>query len=177
MIREYSEEQMMRIWRIRAGMLVADCGCVVGRSDGFDVEELLRTDLRRWYAGLLRHAPADLLPIENLSSEAELIIGDNYCARIELPERGVRVLGLSIEGMDREIVDFHRPGSYYDLVYKSETARKYATEPVAVVSGRTIDLLGYKGGELKSLRMVAVPADGKFRFDDSLLPALMEENL
>ena len=37
------------------------------------------------------------------------------------------------------------------------------------------DVLGYEGGALETLRMVAWPADGKYRFDESLLPSLTEE--
>lgn len=175
MIREYSEDEMLRIWRMRAGMLVADCGCMVDRYDGYDVEAMLRVDLRRWYANLLQRAPSNLLPIENMASEAEYFIGDNYSVRVELPERGVRVLGMKFAGMDREILDFHRPGSYYDIMYKNATVRMQSIEPIAVISGRSVDVLGYEGGALETLRMVAWPADGKYRFDESLLPSLTEE--
>ena len=176
MIKQFSEDEMLRIWRDRAGYADARCDCVVEYVDGVDNDRRLLADIRRWYADLLLNAPVDLLPTENLATEATVTKISDHSARIDLPSRGVRLLGLRFKGEEQEVTTFYSPGSRVERRYSDPSVRMYSRQ-IAIAYGRSVEVVGGKCDELLSLRMVANPKDGAFVFDESLLPRLIDMEL
>lgn len=173
MLHTYTEEEMLSLFKLRAGLLTTDCGCTISRQDGIDIDKMLIADIRRWYASLLLTAPEALLPIENLASSAITEWDEQESiATITLPPRGVRLLGVRLKTMQREITTFCAPGSYEDRLYSSHEVRTYASYPVAILSGRTLIILGCKSGELQTLRMITAPDDNTYTLHPSLLPQI-----
>lgn len=63
-----TEAEMLRLWRLRRGVEIPRLDCTVNRSDGPDVDSILRGELRARYLDRLDHAPLSSLVV----TEADL---------------------------------------------------------------------------------------------------------
>lgn len=193
MLVKYTKEKMLSLWKLRAGILTADCGCVVGRQDGSDLDTLMLSEIDKWYSDLLLTAPTELLPVRDLSSEASAVYMGDSVAKITLPSSGVRLVGVKCLGWNVELTRFVDADSDLARLQTNKLLRGTTKRPVAVVDGKTLMVYGVMdpdavvvaadveisdslsgstsiGGVLRELRMVAAPSDGSYIFDESLIP-------
>lgn len=198
MIRRYSKSMLTDLWKLRAGITTLDCGCSVSRQDGSDLNSLIEYDIEKWYANLLLTAPVELLPVEDIATEAaELYLGDNS-ALIKLPDDGVRLVAVRCLGWNYDLTSFVSPNSDIARIQRNPLLRASTNNPVAVLDGRNLLVYGVMPPDnvvvapqnsddaepqlsvdsdlnplskvLKSLKMIVKPPEGFYIFDDSLLP-------
>ncbi len=193
MIRTYTEEEMLSLYKRRLGLFEARNGGIVGRQDGNHLDEYLLTEMRAWYANLLRTADVGLLPVEDLSSEIDSsLYVDNATAEISLPARGIRLVSIKFKEWKQEVRFFYTPESEMAQMQKNYYLRATTRNPIVVVdrdkliaygvSRPTVDIdpstpeiasatpqITPMKKSVEKLLMIAEPTDGTYRFDDSLL--------
>lgn len=172
-MRSFTEDELLQEWRRRLGMLTQDCGCLVNRHDGADLDLLLRSRLRSWYASLLLHAPAGLLPQRDVAAEVRQGVNEDGWQRIEIPAPCGRVASLRLEGWLRSVTRIQPPGGAADEVSRFPGLEPTAELPLALGHGRLI--WARPAGKLAELTMILPPADGTYALDESLLDSLPAE--
>lgn len=109
MIIELTEQQMVDKWLLRKGFEPLRSDCQIVRSDGVNLREIARQECELWYEKILREAPAELLPTENLANDSSIVLSTCIAGSIlfTLPERVVRPVGVKLSSWFRaaDVVD------------------------------------------------------------------------
>lgn len=193
MIRKYTEAEMLSLYKRRMGLFEARNGGVVSRQDGSHLDEYLLTEMRAWYAQQLQTADIALLPVEDVSDEIESkLYVDESTAEIILPARGVRLAGIKLAEWNHEVTTFYPSDSDMAQLQRNKYLRATIRHPVVVLEQGKAIVYGVERPkmnldptvpqpmivsaefirqpiEVESLRMVAMPTDGEYVFDDTLL--------
>ena len=78
MIVELTRDDMLRLWRTRAGLEPLRTDCRVEAVDGTDADSVLEPMMRAWYLNLLDTADTRLLRTEDVSHEIVLTRCDEH---------------------------------------------------------------------------------------------------
>ncbi len=151
---------MMTLWRRLRNMNTYEVyGAVAERVDGCDTDELMRHQLRGWYADLLAHGPEDALICSELAVALEG--AGEFCWRATLPTTVERVFDVSVSGLPCAIP-----------IVKEAVVNPFMP-PVAVVSGSHLTVFPFeRKPDLVRVRVVTRPTDGTYLFDDCILRQL-----
>lgn len=173
---------MLNLWRIAQGFEPLRTDAVVTRTDGLDIDTVLRLQMRAWYLRQLDTAPVALLPVENIRSEVVPRPQSDGSLALTLPEGVRRIVEVQLGGWHRPalIVDASDPAAAVVLQRQaSQYARGGTEHPVAVVQSPT-ELRLYPGASasiaIVTLSVVRPPADGSYTLDPSLLAPLFPVN-
>lgn len=170
MVRKYTEEELLGEWKLRLGLLEQDCGCLVTREDGGDLERLLKTQLRSWYSRQLKEADAALLPVRDISGEVEAEVGAGE-SRISV-RPGVRVLTLRLEGWKKTLHSFAKEGDRHHRNSVFPGLEPTAERPLAVRYANEIAAI--PAGKVTEMKAVAAPESG-YEMDEALLEQLPKD--
>lgn len=169
---DLSEQQMLDLWKLHSGYVTPRRDCEIERDDDVELDTLLLYRIKTWYANLLLTAPPDLLPTEDVSKLCSITVGSDGVARMLLPGHCVRPLAVRLDCWNREVTEFHQPGSHADLRQSVTWLRGNAAMPVAVVHGNELWLYSVADGSTAKVdKMVCVvrPADGSYRLSEAAL--------
>lgn len=158
------EAEMLELWRLVRGFEPLRADMSVERTDGVDLDRLLRVEMRQWYERQLATLPAESLPEEDLAGEVKATTTADGAWRVELPERclGVRVVKLASWSRNGRIeADGDGPTARNQ---RSEYLRGSASNPVVLTSGRELRLYmpAGAGDRIESLRCSVRPPEGEF---------------
>ncbi|MCM1517134.1 MAG: hypothetical protein NC117_00635 [Pseudoflavonifractor sp.] len=167
-----SSTEMLDIWRMRRALLPLREDCVVERSDGIDVDMLLRHELRQWYVTLLDTAPFDMLVLTDIASDVAPMPCDDGSVAVTLPQRCRRVAEVSLDGWTRPAL-MAAPGSPLALRQTNPYSRGRIDAPVAVVYPGRIILYSAPAGSVRPrldrLLCVVEPDEGFYQLDERAL--------
>ena len=156
------EEEMLELWKTRLRLLPARRDCTIERDDGIDIDQVLLLDIKEWYAWLLWHGDASLLPVEDLSG-------------VLLPSQCVRPVEWKLGGWKCGVTRFYQPGSYEAMCQRNIYLRGDIYAPVAVLHDNRLVLYSLSPGDVPSVsvaRCVVRPADGSYRFSQAALSTM-----
>ena len=80
---------MLDLWKQVMHLDTPRRDCTVEWDDGIDLDALLLTHIKQWYAHQLNNAPTNLLPIEDLAAQIPLDTRDGIVIAT-VPEQSVR---------------------------------------------------------------------------------------
>ncbi len=166
------EEEMLELWKTRLRLLPARRDCTIERDDGIDIDQVLLLDIKEWYAWLLWHGDASLLPVEDLSGDVSPQIDDEGVVTVPLPSQCVRPVEWRLDGWRCGVTQFHLAGSYEALCQRNIYLRGDTYSPVAVLHDDRMMLYSLSPGDVPSLavaRCVVRPVDGSYRFAQAAL--------
>lgn len=170
-----TEAELLAIWRRLLHFDPVRRECSVERADGIDVDDLLRLHLRAWYAQLLRTAPLDWLPVEDLRAEVTLSADTEGVVTALLPERCVRPVEWQLAGWAHGVTAFAAPDSAVAQRQLNVWTRGGTQQPVAVAHDDRLMLYSLPPGVspvLLMARCVAAPDDGGYAMRHDALATL-----
>lgn len=173
MIVELTRDDMLRLWRTRAGLEPLRTDCRVEAVDGTDADSVLEPMMRAWYLNLLDTADPRLLRTEDVSHEIVLTRCDEHEA-VEgmLPERVRRLLEVRMTSWLNPAVPCTpaEAGRRHALALNPYTAPG-PTHPLCSVDGRRLHLQPYveAGDVLVVARAVTDPGPELYVLDERLL--------
>ncbi len=163
-----TEAQLLHEWQLRAFPEPVNSGCVITRDDGVDLDALLRARMLDWYRRLLHEAPFDMLAPVTLT--LSLTVDRDGVGRAALPDSVVRVAEVAVGGCRAELVTDSR--SRKARLQQSPYTRAAASNPVAVLDGRRIDIF-VVSRDCREVVLQAVVDDGvTFSLDAAALGAV-----
>ncbi len=171
-----TSDEMLERWRLYRAMEPLRADCVVERTDGLDIDTILRIQMRAWYLDLLdfadpvRLAPVDVAPRSMLLPEAD------GSAVITLPPDCRRLLELKVEGWEIPAT-LTVPGTQLALEQMNPYTRGSCHAPVAVVNRFRCRIypLPSPGAAIEWALAAVAPADGSYSMDDSALGLITPE--
>ena len=160
-----SENEMLTMWKRVMHIDVLRRECSVERDDGIDLDDLLLTRLRQWYAHLLLTAPLDWVPVEDLRAEVSVTADDMGVVTALLPARCVRLVEWEMAGWSHAVTSFVEPDSLQALAQHSLWTRGGVRRPVAVRHDDRLMLYSIAPGAspvIIQARCVAVPGGDRY---------------
>ena len=162
-----TKAEMLDEWKKRKGFYSGVRSCDVEREDGVDLDGVLQREMDDWYNRMLREAPVEMLPIEDVASECHATVDTRRAVTVELPARCVRVLALRLDCWAADVMHFSTPGSEEAEAQRSEWTQAGTERPVVVAGARR--LVAYSASTsdkatIASLKAVCHSSDGTYRF-------------
>lgn len=188
MLKTYTQAQMLTYWKRHLGMKASSV-----LTDDHDLTELdlkLLSDIDAWYDDLLAEAPAEKLPVADLSaSAAARYISDN-AAEIILPEPGMRLVSVKMSDWQAAEVDTYSAYSDMARLQRNRLTRATTDDPVVIRRPGRIEVHGLNTPDMpqvsdkdvtmqspaptirpqvETLEMVIHPPQGTYVLDSTLL--------
>lgn len=169
------ESQMLHLWKQVMRLDTPRRDCTAEWDDGIDIDALLLTHIKQWYAHQLNTAPAHLLPIENLAGQVPLT-SSNGIVIATVPQQCVRPVEWKLSEWQRSVTQFLDPCSHEAMLQLNEWTRGGACNPAIIDYGFQLLMMSTKSTTplLELARCVVRPADGNYRFHASLLSTIPE---
>ncbi|MDE6486040.1 MAG: hypothetical protein K2L76_00875 [Muribaculaceae bacterium] len=178
MMTEYTRDDMLRLWRTRAGLEPSRTDCRIETVEGIDADAYLEPAMRAWYLRLLDTADTALLPVDDVHDEIELAVCPGHEAvEGQLPPRARRLLEVRMTGWLNAAVPC-TPASAtrrHALALNPYSAPGPA-HPLCSMDGRRIHMRPFTedGDVLVLARAVVDPGPDRYILDDSLLSTIDE---
>lgn len=165
---------MLAQWKLRRGFEPLRADCVITRSDGVDLDALLRLEIRDWYLSLLNTAPIEMLATTNIASEIALAKKDDSTATVILPQNCRRIVEFQLSGWDRPARIIDDVDSYDALLQHNPFSRGGCAQPVVVKHHNMLYIYSLPQGNVSITRAMAVmePTDGTYEMDEAALATI-----
>lgn len=166
-----TQTEMTALWRKILHLDVPRSDCSVEREDGIDIDSLIDTRIRQWYAQLLRTALLHCVPIEDFASSVTPT-RQGEAVQIVLPERCVRPVEVQLNGWQQSVTTFLTPESPEARMQASALMRGGTERPAAIDFGNRIMLYSLPESitpTITTLRAVATPSDGSYILSEDAL--------
>lgn len=172
-----SADEMLGFWKLATMYEPARLDCVIGRTDGIDLDRLLRHRIEGWYVRQLLELPAHELPLTEIAHLLTPVRRADGSAEVILPEGTVRVAGVEMDGWHRPATVTSDPASPLAQEQRNPFSRGDKADPVAVVypDGR-MSLHTPPPGAMQLLSVAAVVRadDGSFQLTDAMMSRIPE---
>lgn len=175
-----TESEMLDLWKTVMHLQPVHYDCAIERTDGVDMDSILLTRIRQWYASLLLSAPDGVVPIEDVKDAVKLSVTDNGVVTAEVPAQCVRPVEWKLKAWKRGVTLFLQPGVPEAAYLHSEWTRPGVYDPAAVDCGNRVLLFSQPAGEqpeLEMARCVVRPANGTYAFHSSALSTIPVWNM
>ncbi len=169
-----SEAEMIGLWKQLLHLEVPRTDCTVQRTDGIDLDSLIATHIRQWYAHLLKTAPLHQVPVESITSGITLSSSQGV-VKITLPPNCIRPVEVQLDGWQRPVTEFLAPNHPKAKMQASPLMRSGCENPAAVLSGNTLTIYSIAEGRLaliETLRAVVAPPMGTYTFSLDALASI-----
>ena len=163
-----SSEEMLAQWKLRRGFEPLRSDCVITRSDGVDIDQLLRLEMRDWYLNLLSTGPIEMLATTNIANDIAVVVGEDNVGIVTLPESCRRIVEFQLEGWLRPAKIITNPHCQEALLQDNPYSRGGCEQPVVVLDGNRLFLYSLPSSTPKIVRAIAVmePTDGSYVLDE-----------
>lgn len=172
-MKNFSENEMLAVWRRRLGYDEARTDCTIERYDGHDINGRLREAMRVWYLRLLDTADPRLLPHGAVVPAAVHACGSRQLL-IELPAGCRRPLLMHAARWERPAAPAADPRALAGL-RRLASPFGWPDESCPAVcllpDGRLV-AAPLEEADAFTLDAVAEPADGSYVLDESLLETI-----
>jgi len=166
--------EMLNLWKEVLHLDTPRRDCNVEWDDGIDIDSLLTTHIKQWYAHILSTAPANLLPINDVKEAVTLNASADGAVVATTPEHCVRPIEWKLTGWKRSVTQFLDPFSNEAMKQLNEWTRGGAYNPAIIDYGFQLLLFSNTSNtpSLEIARCVVRPADGSYQFHSQLLDTI-----
>lgn len=96
MLASFTSSEMLRLWRVAAGLEPLRADCTVEIVEGIDTDAMILNRMRAWYLKLLDTAPAQLLPVADIAPDLHLAHAPGGAATATMPARARRIIDIRL---------------------------------------------------------------------------------
>ena len=130
-----NESEMLALWKQLMHLDTPRRDCAVEWDDGVDIDALLTTHIKQWYAQLLNTAPCHLLPVQDVKSDVLLQACIDGTVEATPPQYCVRPVEWRLNGWERSVTTFLEPSSREAMVQLNKWTRGGACNPAVIDYG------------------------------------------
>ena len=171
---DLTQSEMLALWKQVMRLDTPRRDCAVEWDDGIDLDALLLTHIKQWYAHQLATATAHLLPIDDVKEQVTLTASGGLVAAT-IPDHCVRPVEWRLAGWQRSVTEFLDPCTHEAMLQLNEWTRGGDCAPAIIDYGFQL-LMTSDSNEprLEMARCVVRPADGTYQFHSDLLATIPE---
>lgn len=171
-----SSAEMLAQWKLCRGFEPLREDCEITRTDGIDLDALLRLEMRNWYLNLLKTAPIDMLAITNIANDIAIVKNDDNTGTILLPESCRRLVEFQLKGWKRPAKIIEDTNCHDALLQDNPYSRGGCEQPVVIKRGNRLHIYSLPDDNPQILRAMAVmePTDGSYEMDESALATILD---
>ena len=161
-----SSDEMLAQWKLRRGFAPLRADCVISRTDGIDLDNLLN---------LLATAPLEMLATTNIASDIAVVPTGEGGAVVMLPESCRRIVEFQLDGWQRPAIIVDDPLCHLARIQANPFSRGLTVNPVVVKQQNRLFVYSLPAGSTpKITRAIAVmePTDGSYEMDESALSTI-----
>ena len=168
-----TESEMLDLWKQVMRLETPRRDCTVEWDDGIDLDALLLTHIKQWYAHQLNNAPVELLPIENLANQVPITTRDGI-AIATVPQQCVRPVEWKLTEWQRSVTQFLDPCSHEAMIQLNKWTRGQSHNPAILDYGFQMLMMSTSTSnpQLELARCVVRPSDGSYQFHADLLSTI-----
>lgn len=176
MIKEYTRDDMLKLWRTRAGLEPSRTDCRIEIVEGIDADAFIEPAMRAWYLRLLDTADPALLPVDDVHHDISLTVCPGHEAvEGELPSSVRRLLEVRMTGWLNSAIPctpVAQPRRH--ALALNPYSAPGPTHPLCSLDGRRICMRPFTddGDVLVLARAVVDPGPDRYILDDSLLSTI-----
>lgn len=170
-----SSDEMLAQWKLRRGFAPLRTDCEITRSDGIDLDALLRLEMRDWYLNLLDTAPMELLAPENIAGDIALMPQADNSATVILPENCRRLVGFKLKEWKRSAKIITDPYSHEAQMQSNPYCRGGCENPIVVLHGNRLyvySLSPLTSHVIDFATAIMEPTDGGYLMDEAALKTI-----
>lgn len=163
----YTKAAMLEEWKIRTGYFTTRRGCDIVRDDGVDLDSLLQAEIDSRYESLLAGAPAEMVPVMDITDDCEVLVDSSLGVTIVFPPDCVRVVELMLPGWKRSVTEFAPPSGNVAAMQRNEWLRAGTENPVCIAGHRSLYACSaVSAADYKPAKLLAVcrPEEGIYVF-------------
>ncbi len=169
-----SSAEMLAQWKLCRGFEPLREDCEITRSDGINLDALLRLEMRNWYLNLLKTAPIDMLAVQNIANDVAIVVNDDLSGTVLLPETCRRLVEFQLKGWQRPATIIDDPNCRNALLQDNIYSRGGCEQPIVIKRGNRLHIYSLPNKSPIIVRAMAVmePTDGSYVMDESALSTM-----
>lgn len=169
-----TQDEMLATWRLLNGYEPLRNDAAVTRTDGIDLDSLLRLEMEAWYCNALATAPIEMLEPKNIAFQVSYTLSSDRSVTIPLPGNIVRIIGVKLDCWAHQARLLYPSTDDTEIEWQSSPySRAGDCAPVAVVGHDELRLYSVPedvvSPVITHLNVIARPDDGSYIFNPSLL--------
>ncbi len=170
----FSSSEMLAQWKLRRGFEPLRADCSIERSDGVDLDALLRLEMRDWYLNLLNTAPVEMLSLTNIANDIAIVKGSDGVGIVTLPENCRRIVDFQLKGWAHPAKIIEDLNCYEAKMQDNIYCRGGCESPIVIKCGNRLFIYSVPEGESKivSAKAVLEPVDGSYEMDETALSTI-----
>ncbi len=170
-----SSAEMLAQWKLCRGFEPLREDCEITRSDGIDLDTLLRLEMRNWYLNLLKTAPIDMLAVKNIANDIAIVVNDDNSGIVQLPETCRRLVEFQLKGWKQPAKIIDDANCRDALLQSNIFSRGGCEQPVVIKRNNRLHIYSLPDDNPSILRAMAVmePTDGTYEMDESALSTML----
>lgn len=170
-----SSTEMLAQWKLCRGFEPLREDCEITRSDGIDLDTLLRLEMRNWYLNLLKTAPIDMLAVKNIANDIAIVVNDDNSGIVQLPETCRRLVEFQLKGWKQPAKIIDDANCRDALLQSNIFSRGGCEQPVVIKRNNRLHIYSLPDDNPSILRAMAVmePTNGTYEMDESALSTML----
>lgn len=170
-----SSTEMLAQWKLCWGFEPLREDCEITRSDGIDLDTLLRLEMRNWYLNLLKTAPIDMLAVKNIANDIAIVVNDDNSGIVQLPETCRRLVEFQLKGWKQPAKIIDDANCRDALLQSNIFSRGGCEQPVVIKRNNRLHIYSLPDDNPSILRAMAVmePTNGTYEMDESALSTML----
>jgi hypothetical protein len=162
-------DEMLAQWKLRRGFAPLRANCVIERSDGVDLDAILRLEMRDWYLNLLDNAPIEMLAPSDIKDSIAIIKQYDGSGVVTLPENCRRVVEFQLKGWRQPAKIITDLNSHEAMLQTNKYSRAKSQSPIVVKHHNKLLIYSLPNDDNPTIeRALAIlePADGSYTLDE-----------
>lgn len=171
-----SSSEILAQWKLCRGFEPLREDCEITRTDGVNLDALLRLEMRNWYLNLLKTAPIEMLVLTNIANDIAIVANDNNVGVVQLPESCRRLVEFQLKGWKRPAKIIDNPNCRDALMQDNAYSRSGCEQPIVIKRGNSLHIYSLPDATPTIVRAMAVmePTDGSYEMDESALATILD---
>ncbi len=162
-----TEDAMLEKWRLLRAAEPLRLDCTLERTDGVDISEIYRSEMRAWYLELLDHGASELLATVDVAPQAAIVRTGGLTV-VTTPADVRRVLSLQFSDRPFQLTPDGNPENI-----RARASNPFCRRPAAAaVNPQTILVCGVTGS-LEKLLCAVDHGSHVYSFDDAALKTII----
>lgn len=171
-------DEMLVQWKLHRGFAPLRADCVIERTDGVDLDAILRLEMRDWYLNLLDNAPIEMLAPTDIKNSIAIMKQSDGSGVVTLPENCRRVVEFQLKGWRQPAKIITNMNSHEAMLQTNKYSRAKCQSPIVIKHHNKLFIYSLPNDTNPTIEQalaIMEPADGSYILDERGLSLIHNE--